>query len=69
MSTMFLDYINRNYILEHFLDEQEGLHEKGWYKFKKFEPEKWLNEFLDVVVKWRMEHEREEMKGQQLDLF
>jgi hypothetical protein len=65
----FLDFIKTNYVVDKYMDEPERLHNRGWYFIERLEPERWLNEFIDMQINKSVKREREEMKVQQLNLF
>lgn len=65
----FLDYIKENYVIEHILDKQNALHEKGWFRIEKLELEKWLEEFIKYLKQKEAEYEYKNDTPTQLSLF
>jgi hypothetical protein len=63
-------FILDNFVEEHLPHERGILKHRAWYKFKSFEPEKWLDDFLNYMKdKEKREYEKINSVPVQLNLF
>jgi hypothetical protein len=63
----FKEYIIENYSTDTYIQRCHS--SSSWCKFEKFEPEKWLNEYLEIVEKRQIEIEIKMNMNKQLNLF
>lgn len=49
MCLRFELYVFDNFLAEHIPHEREVYSDRAWYKFKSFEPEKWLDDFIEFM--------------------
>ena len=65
----FKSFILDNCVEEHIPHERGSLKNRAWYKFKSFEPEKWLDDFINYLKLKESESDYINDESTQLSLF
>jgi len=66
----FLEFIKENFIVGQIPDNLRlGMEDGAWHRIEKFEPESWLDVFLNKEIQKKKLHLLEKQEGIQLDLF
>ena len=62
-------FIKDNYVEEHIPHERSVLSDLAWFKFKSFEPEQWLDDFINYLKLREAEYDYKNDEPLQLSLF